>query len=88
VRHAEPLLTLPGFQRHPRSADWTVIHRRGTQTHEWLNLAGLQGSRIAPATQCVVERKTTRDQLAQVQRLAHEWLRAFESRTEGQYLGM
>ena len=52
--------------------------------HKWYNLAGSQGYTVAQENRRDVERRMTREQVAEAQRLAREWMREFEGRTEGQ----
>ena len=52
--------------------------------HKWLNLAGSQGLEEAQENRRTIERQMTRGQIAEAQRLAHEWMREFESRAEEQ----
>ncbi|MEC7769006.1 MAG: hypothetical protein VX471_06975, partial [Acidobacteriota bacterium] len=44
--------------------------------YTWYNLAAAQGSETAQSNKDTVERRMTREQIAEAQRLSREWLEA------------
>ena len=42
----------------------------------WFNLAAAQGSEVAQENKDIIERRMTREQMAEAQRMSREWLEA------------
>ena len=56
--------------------------RRRCGAHKWLNLAGSQGHEQAQELRRMSEDTMTREQVAEAQRLAREWMREFQQPQE------
>ena len=57
------------------------VQRDNIRAHKWFNLSSTMGSTMGARHKRYVEKKMTRDQVAEAERLALEWMTGFRKRT-------
>ena len=75
--HAQAQFNLGGAYGLGQGVPQDVVY-----AHKWLNLAGSQGHEQAQELRRMSEDTMTREQVAEAQRLAREWMREFQQPQE------